>query len=150
MTSKRSPGRIAGSILAMTVGLSALSVSPATAATTASRYNCTVTPHYPYIAYYSGVKYAEASVYVRCSVSRSGIVNAQIRESDNGFDQEVTPIRAASFSIPAGATRRVIVIRGRCTNFDTIGNEELFTRAMINIGGVNSDWAQTPNLSASC
>ena len=142
--------RTAGSVLALSVGLIAADIAPASAATSASRYGCTVTPASPYITYYNGVKYAEANVYVRCSDSRSGIVNAQIRESDNGADQHVSSVGSASFSIPAGGTRKVITVRGRCTNFDAIGNEELFTRAMINVGGVNSDWAQTYNVSTSC
>jgi len=136
--------------MALAGGMIGANASPASAATSASRYGCTVTPASPYITYYNGVKYAEANVYVRCTVSRSGIVNAQIRESDNGFDQHVSSVGSAEFSIPAGGTRKVITVRGRCTNFDSVGNEELFTRAMINVGGLNSDWAQTLNVSTSC
>ncbi|MBA2314897.1 MAG: hypothetical protein H0V87_05875 [Chloroflexi bacterium] len=123
---------------------------PAAAATEASVNGCTVTPASPYLAWVDGVKYAYANVYVYCWVSRTGIVNAQIMEDDGVSDDAVSGLGSASFSIFAGQTRKVLTIRGRCSNFDFGSAEELYNKARINIGGLNSAWANTSNVSTTC
>ena len=133
-------------IATSTIGLA----GSASAAGSTSVFNCTVTPANPFIEYRGGIRGVGANVYVKCTVGRTGIVNAQIRENDTVSDDEVTPIRSASFTILAGQTQKVLSMWGACNNFDATGAEELFSRAKINIGGINSAWANTPDVSASC
>ena len=124
--------------------------NPAGAADEATRYGCTVLPHTPYITVINGVRYAEANVYVRCDTGYTVIVNGKIMEADPGSDDQVV-FKTASATVPGDRlARKVLTMRGRCSNFDPTGAEELFTTAMINVGGVNSAWAQTYEISTTC
>lgn len=137
------------SAISATAGL-ALMAAPATAATETSVNYCSVRPANPYITTYNGVRYAEANVYVYCSRSRSGIANAQIKEADYGTDDAVSGLGSFSFSLTAGQTMKVGTVRGRCLDFDSVGLEELYNHARINVGGINSSWADTGEVSATC
>lgn len=131
-------------------GAAILGVAPqASAATSATVGGCEVTAYRPYIETVSGVRYAKASVYVSCTQSRSGIANFKLMEADPGFDDQLSS-RSASFSLFAGQTTRVGVLSARCTGFDVAGNEELYSEAKINVGGINSGNAQSIQLSTQC
>ncbi len=71
-------------------------------------------------------------------------------EDDGVCDDAVSGLGSDGFSILAGQTRKVLTIRGRCSNFDFGSAEELYNKARINIGGINSAWASTSNVSATC
>lgn len=120
------------------------------AATTATVNGCEVMPAKPYLTYINGVKYVEANVYVKCWLSRSGIVNGQLREADEGPDQDITTMWSSDFSMTAGQTKKVLFLRGRCRNFDIGSNEELYTKAKINVGGINSAFASTAEVNGAC
>lgn len=135
-------------IRAVLLGLApvALLAPQAGAATSTSVGGCTVTPASPYV---SG-GYAYANAYVRCTTGRTVIVNHQIREDDVTSDDDVSVVRADAVTVPAGQTVRVGPVAGRCGNFDPTGAEELFHRARINVGGINSGWAESPRVSTTC
>lgn len=148
---RRGPVRTA--LVAVTLAVTGLfaTAGPAAAATEATINYCTVRPWQPYtFVDSSGTRWARASIYVYCSRTHSGIANAQIKEADYGLDDQVSSLASFSFSISAGQTVRVGVVTGKCRNFDSTGAEELYTHARINVGGVNSSWADTNEVSTTC
>ncbi len=98
----------------------------------------------------NGVKYAYANVYVYCWIGRTGTVNAQIMEDDAVGDDAVSGLGSASFTILCRTDPQGAGDRGRCSNFDFGSAEELYNKAKINVGYLNSAWASTPNVSAAC
>jgi hypothetical protein len=54
------------------------------------------------------------------------------------------------FTIPAGQTQRVAVIRGRCQDFDAVGAEEIYSSANIAIDYGNSGWTNSSQVSTTC
>lgn len=143
--------RLALSAMLAVVVVSALTAAPSVAAATASVGGCTVSPLRPYTYVANGVRYASASIYVTCSVGRSGLTRARIMEADPGFDDTVAPWKQQSmFTIQAGQTTKVGTVTGRCHDFDPIGDEELYTNAQVYVNGLWSSAAGTAVVNTTC